>query len=133
MSQIGISYTPSGGSPVYSFVFSEFSGADLPRTYQASTTFRPSSNGTAVLTGPSFRQKYLWAISGPLTKAEAEDFDDMFRAWDQDRSNGLAAAVGIIDQTFGGEVNTSAIFSTPPSYTRMGPNYVMVSFGLTEV
>lgn len=133
MSQIGISYTPSGGTPVYNFVFSEFSGADLPRTYQSSVTFNSSSNGAAIVSGPAFRQKYLWAISSPLTAAEAADFDAMFRAWDTDRSNGLSAAVGIIDQTFGDEVNSSAVFSTAPTYTKMGPNYFMVAFGLTEV
>lgn len=133
MSQIGISFTPNAGSPVYNFIFSEFSGAELPRTYQSSATFIQSSNGASIITGAPYRQKYIWAVSSPMTKAEAASLDAMFQAWDADRANGLAAAVGIIDQTFGAEVNTSAVFSTPPSYTRMSPTHMMVSFGLTEV
>jgi hypothetical protein len=132
MSQIGISYTPSSGGP-YNFLFSEFSGAELPRTYQASASFSQSSNGASILTGPSFRQKYIWAISTPMTKTAAADLDRMYRAWDLDRSNGLAAAVGVTDQLFSDSVSTSAVFSTPPSYSRMGPNHMMVSFGLAEV
>lgn len=133
MSQIGISFTPDAGSPVYNFLFSEFSGADLPRTYQSTAQFSQSANGTSILTGAPFRQKYIWAVSSPMPTAEAANFDAMFKAWDADRANGLAAAVGVIDETFGTTVNTSAIFSTPPTYTRMSPAYMMVAFGLTEV
>ena len=133
MSQIGVSFTPDAGSPVYSFTFSEFSGAELPRTYQANTTFSQSANGASIITGAPHRQKYIWAISGPLTTAQAASFDAMFQAWDTDRAAGLAAAVGVVDETFGTTVNTSAIISTPPTYRRMGPAYTMVTFGLTEV
>ena len=133
MSQIGISYTPQAGSPVYNFLFSEFSGADLPRTYQQSAQFTQSANGTSIISGAPYRQKYIWAVSSPMTTAEAASFDAMFQAWDTDRAAGYAAAVGIIDETFGSQVNTSAIFSTPPAYNRMSPTHMMVSFGLTEV
>lgn len=133
MSQIGVSYTPSGGTPVYSFLFSEFSGAELPRTYQGGSQFERSSGGTSIITGAPYQDKYIWAISSPMLSADAESFDSMYRAWDLDRSNGLAAAVGIIDNTFGAQVNTSAVFSTTPAYSWMGPSYIMVSFGLTEV
>lgn len=133
MSQIGVSYTPSGGSPVYSFTFKESLGAEVPRTYAASVSFEFAVSGSAVTTGPSQRQRYIWAISSPMTNAEAIQLDEMFRAWDQDRATGLPAAVGIIDQTFGDPVDTSAVFSTPPSYSKFGPNHKLVSFGLTEV
>lgn len=133
MSQIGVSFTPNAGSPVYSFTFSEFSGAELPRTYQSSAAFNQSANGTSIITGAPFRQKYIWAISSPMTTADAASFDAMFKAWDTDRAAGLPAAVGVIDQTFGAEVDTSAVISTPPSYSRMSPTHMMVAFGLTEV
>jgi len=133
MSQIGVSFTPDAGSPVYSFTFSEFSGAELPRTYQGNTTFSQSASGTSIITGAPYRQKYIWAISGPMTTAQAASFDAMFQAWDVDRSNGLAAAVGVTDETFGTTVNTSAVISTPPTYSRMSPTHTMVSFGLTEI
>jgi hypothetical protein len=68
-----------------------------------------------------------------VTKEEAALFDQMFQAWDTDRSNGIAAAVGITDQTFGSTVTTSAVITTPPTYNRMGPKYMLLSFGLTEV
>jgi hypothetical protein len=133
MSQIGISYTPSGGTPVYNFIFSEFLNQELPRTYIDSATFDFSAGGAAIISGSANAQKRIWAIGSPLPKAEAESFDAMFRAWDNDRAAGLAAAVGITDTTFGATVDTSAVFSTAPTYSRFGPYYMLVSFGLTEV
>jgi hypothetical protein len=130
---IGISYTPSGGSPVYSFLFENFAPGELPRSYSNSTSFSFSANGSAIVSGSAGQQKRIWAISGPLPTSQAVSFDAMYRSWDLDRGNGLAAAVGIIDKTFGPDVNTSALITTPPTYARMGPKFVLVSFGLTEV
>lgn len=133
MSQIGISYTPSGGTPVYNFLFSEFLGSELPRSYFGSSSFSFSGTGAAVISGSASAEKRIWAISSPLPLAEAESFDAMYRAWDADRASGLSAAVGIIDETFGVTVNSSAVFSTPPTYSKFGPYYMVTSFGLTEV
>ena len=133
MSQIGVSYTPSGGTPVYSFTFENFTDNALPRTYQANASFSQSANGTSIISGPAYRQKYVWAISALVSTTEATSFDTMFQAWDTDRSNGLAAACGVSDETFGSTVSSSAVFSTPPSYLRMGPGFTLVAFGLTEV
>lgn len=133
MSQIGVSFTPNAGSPVYSFTFTEFTDNALPRSYLDGFEFSRSTNGSNILTGAPYRQKYIWAISSPISKADAVSFDAMFQAWDTDRSNGLSAAVGIIDDTFGTQVNTSAVFSTNPVYDRWGPAFVLVSFGLTEL
>lgn len=132
MSTIGVSYTPSGGSPVYSFVFDKFSDGALPRQYTNNASFSFSANGASIITGPSYSQKLIWAISSPLSESQAASFDAMYRAWDADRAAGLPAAVGIIDNTFGSSVNTSAVFSTAPSYSKFGPTHMMVSFGLTE-
>lgn len=133
MSQIGVSFTPSGGSPVYSFVFDNFGDNALPRTYQSTASFSTSANGTSIISGPAYRQKYIWAFSSIITKEEAAQFDAMFQAWDSDRAAGLPAALGVTDETFGATVSTSAIVSTPPSYVRMGPRLTMVAFALTEV
>jgi hypothetical protein len=130
---IGISYTPSGGSPVYSFLFDQFTPGELPRSYSNLASFSFSANGSSIMTGPANQQKRIWAISGPLPTAQAISFDAMYRSWDQDRGNGLAAAIGIIDQTFGPEISTSAVITTPPTYSRMGPVLTMVSVGLTEI
>lgn len=133
MSQIGVSFTPSGGSPVYNFVFDNFGDNALPRAYQSTASFSQSANGTSILSGPAYRQKYIWAFSSIIDTTEAAQFDTMFQAWDLDRSQGLAAACGVTDETFGATVSTSAIFSTPPTYVRMGPRLTMVAFALTEV
>ena len=133
MSQIGVSYTPSGGSPVYSFVFDSFSDNSLPRSYQGSASFGQSANGASIISGPAFRQKYIWVISTIVKKEDAASFDEMFQAWDTDRAAGLPVALGITDETFGPSVSTSVIVSTPPSYLRMGPRFVLVSLSLTEV
>ncbi len=133
MSQIGVSFTPSGGTPVYSFTFDNFGDNSLPRTYQSTASFSQSANGTTILGGPAFRQKYLWVISSLITTVKAAEIDEMFQAWDTDRANGLPAAVGVTDTTFGPVVNANARISTPPTYSRMSPVLTMVTFGLTEV
>lgn len=133
MSQIGISYTPSGGTPVYNFIFDEFLNQELPRTYINSVNFSFSAGGAATISGSANAQKRIWAISSPIPKTSAATFDAMFQAWDADRASGLAAAVGITDTTFGATVDTDAVFSTAPTYSKFGPNYMIVSFGLTEV
>ena len=133
MSQIGVSFTPSGGSPVYSFTFDNFGDNSLPRAYQSTASFSESANGTSIISGPAYRQKYIWVFSSIITTEKAAQFDVMFQAWDSDRAAGLPAALGVTDETFGATVNTSAIISTPPSYVRMGPRLTMVAFALTEV
>lgn len=133
MAQIGISYTPSGGSPAYNFVLDNFGEQNMPRTYLSSTDFSQSANGASVISGPAFAQKYQWAISTVMPTTDAGDFDAMFRAWDQDRAAGLPVACGVTDTTFGAEVNASVVFATPPSYTYFGPGFSLVSFGLMEV
>jgi hypothetical protein len=133
MSQIGVSYTPSGGSPVYNFVFDNFGDNALPRSYQGSATFTQSANGASIIAGPAFRQKYMWAFASIVTKEEAALFDEMFQAWDADRSAGIPAAVGVTDETFGPSVSASAVITTPPTYNRMGPRLMLVAFSLTEV
>lgn len=133
MSQIGVSFTPSSGSPIYSFTFDNFGDNSLPRTYQSNVSFSQSANGTSILDGPAYRQKYIWTISSIVDTTYAVQVDAMYQAWDSDRSAGLPVACGVIDQTFGPEVNTSAVFSTPPSYVRLSPALTLVSFALTEV
>ena len=135
MSSIGVSYTPSGGSPVYNFVIDKFTDTALPRSYSNSASFSQSVSGTLVIDGPAYSQKRIWAISTIMSNAEAASFDSMFQAWDADRSSGLSAAVGIIDETFGPQINTSAVFSTAPTYAMFGNNMtnVVVSFGLSEI
>ena len=133
MSQIGISFTPSIGTPVYNHVFEVFLNGDLPRAYADNNSFKFSAGGAAIISGSASTQKRIWAISSPISKTEAVDFDAMYRAWDSDRASGLAAAIGITDTTFGATVNTSAVFSTAPTYSKFGPNHMLVSFGLTEI
>lgn len=133
MSQIGVSFTPSGGSPVYNFVFDNFGDNALPRTYQSTASYSESANGTSIISGPAYRQKYIWVISSIIETPLAANFDSLFQSWDTDRAKGLPAACGITDTTFGAIVDTNAIFSTPPSYVRMGPRLTLVSFALTEV
>lgn len=130
---LGISYTPVAGTPVYDITFTEFTDNSLPRGYLAEASYETSANGATILGGPAFRQKYFWTISCHQSPAKAQELDAMFRAWDQDRSNGYSAAIGLIDETFGPQISTSALFSTPPSYIYISPSITLVSFGLSEV
>lgn len=129
---IGISYTADGGT-AYSFQIDNFGDNAMPRSYVGSASFDLSANGTSILGGPAYRQKYQWVISTLMQRADAESFDVMFRAWDTDRATGLTAACGITDQTWGPDVDTNAVFVTPPSYTYISPQLTLVSFGLQEV
>lgn len=129
---IGISYTSSGGT-VYNFQIDNFGDNAMPRSYVGSASFEMSANGANILGGPAYSEKYQWAISTIMNTADALAFDGMFQAWDADRAAGLAAACGLIDQTWGPNVDTSVVFVTPPSYTRLSPILTLVSFGLQEV
>ena len=132
MSTLGVSYTAQS-STVYNFVLDNFGDFGMPRSYLSTATFEESVNGASILGGPAYRQKYQWVVSTVMTKEDAETFDAMFRSWDTDRSNGFTAACGVNDQTWGVAVTASAVFVTPPTFTRMGNNLMMVSFGLQEV
>jgi len=131
--RIGVSFTPSGGGSVYSFQINNFIDNVLPRSYVGAYGFSLSTSGSNVMSGPAFNDKYQWTIVTMMTRAQAEEFDEMYRAWDTDRAAGLAAAVGVSDETFGPTVNTSAIFITPPSYNRLSARDFLVSFGMQEV
>ena len=133
MAQIGVSFTPNAGSPVYNIVFDNFGSNDMPRTYQQGAELGRSATGSSILTGPSFRQKYMWALSSVVPTSEAHTFDQMFQAWDSDRAAGHPVAVGVADTTFGATVNTSAVISTSPTYVRLSPTHTLVSFGMMEV
>lgn len=134
MSGVSISYTvQTGGPTVYNLSFSDFTDQALPRSYGDSANLGRSANGATILTGPAFRQKYIWAISCIVPTADAESLDLLFRGWDTDRAAGLAAAVGVLDETFGSPVSSNTTFSTPPSFDRLSPSHYLVSFGLTEI
>jgi len=130
---LGISYTPSGGSPVYNFEIDNFGDNAMPRSYVGEISYDMSANGTNILGGAAYAQKYQWVVSTIMETADALSFDAMFQAWDTDRAAGLTAACGVVDQTWGPDVTTSVVFVTAPTYTRMGPKLTMVSFGLQEV
>jgi hypothetical protein len=130
---LGISYTPVAGTPVYDVTVTDFTETSLPRTYLSEAQYETSANGATILGGPAYQQKYVWVISCHMTPAKAQEVDAMFRAWDIDRSNGYTAAVGVVDETFGAQVSTNALFSTPPSYVYVSPTITLVSFGLTQV
>lgn len=126
MSSIGVAYS------TYNVVFDLFSGGEVARTFDGSATFTRGVSGQQLVTGNS-RQKYIWAVSGLLPEADAVKIEEMFKAWDLDRSSGQPAAIGVTDQTFGTAITTTAIFSTPPSFIRTGPHHFTVAFGLAEV
>lgn len=127
MSSIAIAFQ------THNIVIDNFGDNAMPRTYIGNIDFQQSVNGTSILGGPAYAQKYQWVISTIMDKTVALDFDALFQAWDTLRATGAAAACGIIDTTWGPQVNANAVFVTPPSYTRLGPELALVSFGLMEV
>jgi hypothetical protein len=131
MTDFGIAY--SGTSDSYNIILKDFTEESIPRTYSNENGLSVGLAGSTILTGPSYAQKRIWAISAVVDKETALDIDAMFRSWDEDRSNGVAAACGIVDRTFGPDVSADVIFSTAPSFQYINKNYIVVSFGLTEV
>ena len=135
MASIGIAYTSSQEETptAYNFVIDNFADAGMPRSYMGSMSFSNSANGAVILGGPAYREKYQWVISTLMPTVDAQLFDAMFRAWDLDRASGLTAACGLIDDTWGPRVETSAVFVTPPGFEWAGGQLTSVSFGLAEV
>ena len=134
MASITISYTAQhGANTAYSLEIEQFSGEDLPRSFAGGFAFSNSANGTAILSGPSYQEKRIWAISSPMQEADLQIIYNMFKAWDQDRAEGLPVACAIVDDTFIETVSANAVFSTPPSFTKLGGYGFQVDFGMTEV
>ena len=134
MASITISYTAQhGANTAYSLEIKQFSGEDLPRSFQGGFAFDNSANGTSILSGPSYQEKRIWAISAPLEEADVQTLYNMFKAWDTDRAAGLPVACGVLDNTFVETVSANAVFSTPPSFAKLGGYGFQADFGMTEV
>ena len=134
MASITISYTAQhGANTAYSLEVDQFSGEGLPRSFLGNFSFENSANGTSILAGPSYQEKRIWAISTPLEDADVQTLYNMFKAWDQDRAEGLPVACSIVDDTFIETVSVNAVFSTPPSFTQLGGHGFLADFGMTEV
>jgi len=127
----GITVVNSAGT----FKAQGFEEPSISRAYDGSASFARSMAGSQVMSGPTYRQKYIWGIACKCTKAQALELDSIFKKWDSDRGEGKASVVNVSDQTFGTTVVAEAVFSTPPVFTRLsnGGNIYSVSFGLTEV
>lgn len=128
---IGLAYSGTGGT--FNLVFKEFTGADIPRKYDTSTSFTRSASGATSFGGSPSRQKYIWAISCLVTKDDAITLDSMFRAWDEDRASGRPAGCGLTDETFGASITTTVLFTTPPSFIYLTKSLTQVDFGVVEV
>lgn len=129
---IALAYTADDAT-AYNLVIHNFSDNAIPRQYNNTANFEYGLAGTTRLSGPAFKQKYIWVIDALIPETDAAILDSMFRAWDEDRSNGLSVALGLSDNCFGATIDTSVVFSTAPSYTYNGPSYRGVSFALSEV
>ena len=130
---IAIAYTAQTNSGSWNIVFSEFTSSDIPRTYSGSATFEYSTDGSLVLGGPAYAQKYLWTVDCIISKVKALELDELYRQWDIDRSNLLSAAVGIVDDCWGPQYSGNAIFATAPRFTYLNGSSTLVSLGLQEV
>ena len=130
---IAIAYTAQTNSGSWNIVFSEFTSNDIPRTYSGEATFEYSTDGSLVLGGPAYVQKYLWTIDCIITKTAGLELDQLYREWDTDRASLLAAAVGIVDDTWGPQYTGNAVFASPPKFTYLNGNRCIASLGLQEV
>ncbi len=132
MSALAIAYTAQSGD-VVNITYRNFTTEEVMRTYAPTTAFQRTVGGTQVLNGPSNISKYIWAVSAITDRATALALQELYENWDYDRASGVSAAVGVLDETWGSNVNASAVFSTAPTWTYVTEYYVINTFGLTEV
>lgn len=132
MASFSIGYT-SQEEVLYEMTFRQFTTEEVMRTYQPTVNFERTIGGTNVLTGPAEVSKFIWGVSGVTDKAIGLQVDAMYRAWNLDRASGIAAAIAVLDETWGDIGTRSAVFTTPPSFAYVNNLYVIASFGLTEV
>lgn len=114
-------------------MFRDFVDGALPRSYESQSSFTRSASGTTALAGSGARQKRIWTISAMLNKGDSLELDRMFRAWDDDRTEGKPAACGLTDETFEESLTTSVLFTTPPAFRWVSPTTYQVDFAVTEV
>ena len=134
MAGLAIAYTKqSSGSQTWNIVFKEFTTPDLPRQWENAASFQRSQTGALIQGGPRFQQKYIWTIDCLVDYEDAIKLDQLYKAWDYDRSVGKSVAVGITDATFGSAISTAATFASPPIITFAGPRKNLVNFGLVQV
>ena len=132
MSAFAIAYTAQSGA-VVNITYRHFTTEEVMRTYAPTTDFQRTVGGTQVLAGPSNVSKYIWAVSAVTDKATALMLQELYENWDLDRSTGISAAVAVLDETWGPQQQSSAVFSTAPTWTFVTEYYVINTFGLTEV
>ena len=119
----------------YTFNFSEFMDQELPRQFVSEASLGLSAQGAQVYSGAPFGAKYIWTVMVPVTKQVAQDIEQAFITFDEQRANGLLPTVAVDDFTFGNRVTGTAVFTTPPSITKFGRSttHVLVTFGLSQV
>jgi hypothetical protein len=119
----------------YSFNFSEFLDEDLPRQFISDSSVGVSAQGAQIYSGAPYTAKYIWTINCPVTKAEAQSIVAAYQDFDSLRAGGGLPTVAVDDLTFGSRETANAVFSTPPSVSKLGrsPTHVLITFGLTQV
>lgn len=119
----------------YTFNFSEFLEADLPRQFVSESNLSLSAQGAQVYSGAPFAAKYIWTISAPVTKQVAQNIVAAFQSFETARANGGLPSVAVDDFTFGDRLTGSAVFTTPPAISKFGlsTTHVIVTFGLSQV
>ena len=115
-----------------------FRGDQYPRQVIDGIDVQFGATGTQLLTGPSRSMRLLWTISAMVTKNEQWVFTDLFTSWDQDRADGQAAVIAVVDETNirpgADPIETNAVFSATPVFSPgHGADFTWIEFGLTEV
>lgn len=130
---IAIAYNSQSGGGSYNLTFRDFTSTDLPRSFSNVAGFNRSQTGALIQQGPRFRQKYVYAIDCMVETSVAESLENLYAAWDQDRSTGRAVGLGLVDDCFGATKSMTVTFTVAPTFTYAGPRHTIVSFGLQEI
>ena len=130
---IAIAYNSQTASKSYNITFKNFTSTDIPRSFTNTAAFSRSQTGALIQQGPRFNQKFQYAIDCMLETSVAEELEELYTNWDNDRATGRAVALGLVDDCFGPTKNLTVTFTVAPTFTYAGPRHTIVSFGLQEV
>ena len=113
----------------------QFLGDGLPRQRVGTVTVNRSALGVAYSGGPPITQRFLWAVSAVISKADRDTLETLVNAWDTARAAGTLPmpTITVVDGLTGSSTSErAALLSEFPEYNRLGSHWSL-SMVLTEV
>jgi hypothetical protein len=113
----------------------QFLGDGLPRQRVGTVSVGRSALGVGYSSGPPVTQRFLWAVSAVLSRADRDLLETIVNAWDTARATGALPmpVITVVDGLTGtSSTERDALLSEFPEYNRLGSQWG-VSMVLAEV